>query len=240
MNKYKAILVAFFAVSPYSLHRLILVCGCLAIAGLKAADETATDKTVDRQAAEAKFLEIRTQAVMQIDGDFFREEKFTREQVQLFTTTRLAAEDKMRRILHQTHGAVFLPSMLAFQMDTSLAEAFSQQIARRYRTWANSRLGWEIIWDNPILKAREWLTFEEQDKLARAWGPICAASMDVTFDPKFQRASLGEKQALAERLTGDYFKSAAGILDSDKLVELKKRLNEMRVAGLKEMDAGTE
>ncbi len=190
--------------------------------------------------AQADFLAMRTQAVMQMDGDFLRKENFSPEQVQLFVTTRIAAEDTMMAEGRRQPGSVFLPGMLTKQMDVALTTAFGTEIARRYRSWMNENLGRETILHDPALRAKDWLTPEEQQKLARVWGPIIAASMDITFHPDFQKSSREEKTAFVDRLLEQYYDAAVAIFDAGKLAELKKRLSDMRVEGLKEVQTDSE
>jgi hypothetical protein len=184
--------------------------------------------------AQADFLAMRTQAVMQMDGGFLR------GQIELFVATRIAAEDAVMAERRRQPGGVLLPGMLSKQMDAALAGAFDPEVAKRYRVWMNDSLGRDTILHNPVLRAKDWLTPEEQRKLARAWGPIVAAAMDVTFHPKFQSASREEKRAFIDRLLEQYDAAAADVLDAGKLAELKKRLVEMRAEGLKELNAGPE
>jgi len=201
---------------------------------------SAAEETADRQKARADMLAMRTQAAMQMDGEFLRKENFSPEQVQLFVTTRIAAEDTVMAEGRRQPGSVFLPGMLTKQMDVALTTAFGMEIARRYRSWMNENLGRETILHDPALRAKDWLTPEEQQKLARVWGPIVAASMDITFHPDFQKSSREEKTAFVDRLLEQYYDAAVAIFDAGKLAELKKRLSDMRVEGLKEIEAGQE
>lgn len=133
------------------------------LAGLLLGSASAWSQETDEAVllAQAKMTEMRTMAIRQMDGDFWKEGKFTPEQEKLFIATRLAAEDRVREMVHQTPGAIFRPSLMAVELDAALAKAFGLEEAKRYREWNNTRLGWSMVWHNPILKAEDWLTFEE-------------------------------------------------------------------------------
>ncbi len=216
------------------------MCGLILATASIAADEDSADQDAIRKSAEKKFLDMRTQAVKDMDGDFFVEEKFTPEQVHVFITTRIAAEDRVMARLRKTPGAAFLPSLFAAEMDSGFAEAFNPEVAQRYRMWADTKNVWIFMMEDPILKLKDWLTSEELTNLAQAWGPILADSMNTAYEPTYINASMDEKVALLDQLTGNYITAAKKILGAAKLAILQERFTEMRVAAIKELASPEE
>lgn len=203
---------------------------------LIAAEDDTSKQSAAQKVAEARFLKLRTEAVTKWNKKFFVEEKLTPEQIQLFVTTRLDAEDRMMSRLRKTPGAILLPSLMAAEMDAAFAKAFDPEIAKRYREWANTEDVWTFLIDDPILKARDWLTADELVNLAKAWAPTMAGSMNEGYKPTFAKATKSEPLALYDRTMMSYVVAAKGCLNPAKFSKLKERFAEMRLAAISYME----
>ena len=90
----------------------------------------------------------------------------------------------------------------------------------------------------PGLDANDWLTAEEQGKLAHAWGPILFELLDRAMDPEFQKsiATREAKLACSDKLNDAYLEAAKGLLSPAQFTKLQERFAEMRKLGLAELD----
>lgn len=187
----------------------------------------------DRQ---TKWAEMRRGLARTISEGFFKAAKLTPEQQELFITVRLESETRVLQEVKAHPGSTLLPGALMADFSAALQKNFGEAMARQYREYQQDQLGWGLMQGSTALQANEWLTGEEQAKLVRVWGPILFASMDRTFDKKFEAASREEKLAFFDELRAAYISAARGILDDVKLAKLQERLAEMRKLGIAELD----
>lgn len=229
--------MSFLTPAKFLFCAAVLLSGGWAAAAEGVSTSSPATGTNASEDAKAKFYAIRRQAVMQLDGDFFKAAKFTPEQEEKFIAVRIEAEDRVLAQVHESQGTVpFMPSILARELDTAFAKAFSQDLARQYREFVNTRLGREFVQGSDELQADDWLTPEEQEKLAQAWGPIVCEAMDRSYDKKFETAPKNEKMAYYDRMMKECAAAAAGILSPAKQAKLKKCFQAMREKTLAELD----
>lgn len=207
-----------------------------------AQDSPSANATPDaeREKAVAEFHRIRRDTIREIDGGFFKQSHFTPEQEELFIKVRLAAEDRFRTRLEQTKGASLHVEKMWEDMYGGLSKAFGSKLGDQYREYHETQQGREVILLNPDLKAKEWLTDDEIEQLARAWGPTCSQMLSFAMSPEYKVTTPAQKLAAWDNYVAEYLRTAKPILPASKFLKLHEYYTTARPKALAYFETGIE
>lgn len=190
--------------------------------------------------AVAEYYRILREGIRKYDGHFIQESGLTPEQEELFIKTLIDADDAYRAHLTQTKAAALRIDELWQFREAALSKAFSPDFAQKYRESLDTRSALEMIVSNPDLKAFEWLTNDEIDQLAKAWGPPLARISIVSMSPEFKTTPPAEKIALFDRYTVELLASAKPILPESKYQTLQNYFTTSRPKTIADLEKGEE
>ena len=97
-----------------------------------------------------------------------------------------------------------------------------------------------MIVSNPDLKAFEWLTNDEIDQLAKAWGPPFARISILSMAPEFKTTPPAEKIALYDRYVAELLAAAKPILPEPKYQTLQNYFTTSRPKTIADLEKGEE
>lgn len=190
--------------------------------------------------AVAEFYRIRREGIRYYGAHFMQESGLTPEQEELFIKTQLDAEDAYRAHLVKTKAIGYRPAELWEVRQTALSKAFNPDFAKKYRESVNTRDALEMIVSNPDLKAFEWLTNDEIDQLAKAWGPPLSRISILSMAPEFKTTPPAEKIALYDRYVADLLSAAKPILPEPKYQTLQNYFTTSRPKTIADLEKGEE